>query len=62
MPEEHNQHLFLTIAIPSDDPNERNAFMPKGTVIKIEKALTNDHLRVQKYSENFAFQLLLIFQ
>ena len=53
MPEEHNQHLFLTIAIPSDDPNERNVFMPKGTVIKIEKALTNDHLRVQKHFNYF---------
>ena len=32
----------------------------KGTVMKIEKALINDHF--QKYPENFAFELFIIWQ
>ena len=34
----------------------------KGTIMQTEKALINDRLRVQKYSENFAFQLFIILQ
>ena len=32
----------------------------KGTVMQIEKALINDGFVIQKYPENFAFQLFLI--
>ena len=34
-------------------------FVLKGTVMQIEKALINDCLRVQKYPENFAFELFI---
>ena len=34
----------------------------KGAVMQIEKGLTNDCLRFQKYSENFAFQLFIVLQ
>ena len=30
--------------------------------MQIDKALINDHLRFQKYPENFAFQLFIILQ
>ena len=32
MSEEHNQHLVLAIAIPSDGPNEKNVFMLEKTI------------------------------
>ena len=37
----------------------KDLFVLKGTVVQIEKALINDCLHVQKYPENFAFELFI---
>ena len=35
-------------------------FFVKGTVLQLEKAMINDHLRVSKYPESFSFKLFII--
>ena len=54
--------LFIIMAPRTGSLNIMLTYNFKVIVIQIEKALINDPYVFQKYPENFAFQLFIIFQ